>query len=276
MDSLKTIWHYQFETSKMLQVNNCKKIVVVFPSSMQNTYNELEKLEVTNCDLVEEIFELNFNENNSEEVMTQLKEVTIGRLSKLKKIWSGDPKGILSFQNLINVQLEYCASLKYLLPLSVATRCSHLKELCIKYCWNIKEIVAKEKKSIVNEDPIFEFNQLSILSLWSLYKLNGFYAGNHTLLCPTLRKIDVYKCTKLNLFRTLSTKSFNFQDDKHCVLTKQPLFIAEEVCTTTTVYFKFFSQYGIGVLHLKYQRVRWGCKTVINLMSFIDKIYIYL
>jgi len=228
MDNLKSIWHRQFKTLKMLEVNNCKKIAVVFPSSVQNTYNELEKLEVRNCSLVEEIFELDFNENNSEEVMTQLKEVTLDGLWELKNIWSGDPQGILSFQNLINVQLEYCTSLEYLLPLSVATRCSHLKELGIKYCGNIKEIVAKEKESSVNATPIFEFNQLSTLVLWGSDKLNGFYAGNHILACPSLREIYVCNCTKLNLFKTLSTTTF--QDDKHTVSTKQPLFIAEEVC----------------------------------------------
>ncbi|KEH40899.1 NBS-LRR type disease resistance protein [Medicago truncatula] len=229
MNNLKTIWHRQFEILKMLEVNNCKKIVVVFPSSMQNTYNELEKLEVTNCALVEEIFELNLNENNSDEVTTHLKEVTIDGLLKLKKIWSGDPEGILSFQNLIYVQLESCASLEYLLPFSVATRCSHLKELVIKWCENIKEIVAEEKESSLSAASIFEFNQLSTLLLWNLTKLNGFYAGNHTLACPSLRKINVSRCTNLKLFRTLSTRSSNFRDDKPSVLTQPPLFIAEEV-----------------------------------------------
>ncbi|XP_039690162.1 uncharacterized protein [Medicago truncatula] len=229
MNNLKTIWHRQFETSKMLEVNNCKKIVVVFPSSMQNTYNELETLKVTDCDLVEEIFELNFNENNSEEVTTHLKEVTIDGLLKLKKVWSGDPEGILSFRNLINVQLVSCTSLEYLLPLSVATRCSHLKELGIKWCENIKEIVAEEEESSLSAAPIFEFNQLSTLLLWNLTKLNGFYAGNHTLACPSLRKINVSRCTKLKLFRTLSTRSSNFRDDKPSVITQPPLFIAEEV-----------------------------------------------
>ncbi|KEH26494.1 NBS-LRR type disease resistance protein [Medicago truncatula] len=225
MASLKTIWHYQFETSKVLEVNNCKKIVVVFPSSMQNTYNELEKLEVTNCNSVEEIFELTFNENNSVEDTTHLKEVTIDGLWNLQKIWSEDPQGILSFQNLITVQVVSCESLEYLLPFSVATRCSHLKKLGIKWCRNMKQIVAEEKESRVNAATIFEFNQLSILLLWGLYKLNGFYAGNHTLACPSLKEISVSKSTKLNLFRTLS----NFHDNKHSVSTEQPLFIAEEV-----------------------------------------------
>ncbi|WJX37909.1 hypothetical protein P8452_25625 [Trifolium repens] len=230
MDNLNTTWHRQFETVKMLQVRNCKKIVVVFPSSMQETYNKLEMLEVTDCALVEEIFELSFNENNSNvENATHLKVVLDG-LPKLKNIWSGDCLRILSFQILIFVKLKNCASLEYLLPLSIATRCSHLKELHIDRCGNMKEIVPDEKESRLSVAPTFEFNQLSSLLLWNLHKLNGFYAKKHTLACPSLKKINVFKCAKLNLYRTLSTSNSNFQDGKLSVLTQQPPFIVEEGC----------------------------------------------
>ncbi|XP_004514678.1 uncharacterized protein [Cicer arietinum] len=231
MDNLKTIWHPQFETLKMLHVSNCKKIVVVFPSSMQKTYNKIELLEVTNCGLVEEIFELNSDEDSGVEAITNLKEVYIDGLSMLKKIWSGDPQGILSFQNLTNIQLNNCVCLEYLLPLSIATRCSDLKELHIKSCWNMKEIVAEEKES-KRATLKFEFNQLSTLLLWDLCHLKGFYAGNHTLTCPSLRKIDVYNCAKLTLYKSiLSTCSSqtSFRDDRFSILKQQPPFITEEV-----------------------------------------------
>ncbi|WJX10991.1 hypothetical protein P8452_01654 [Trifolium repens] len=231
MDNLKTIWHRQFETLKILQVNNCNTIVVVFPSSMQKTYNKLEILEVTNCGLVEEIFELSFNGSNSVEDTTHLTEVTIDGLPKLKKIWSRDPYGILSFQNLINIKVKSCESLEYLLPLSVATHCSHLKELDIKQCGKMKEIVAEEKESSnVNAAPIFEFNQLCSLLLWNLHRLKGFSAKKHTLACPYLKIIDVVNCPNLSLYRTLSTRRrSNTEDDKHSVSTQQPLFIVEQV-----------------------------------------------
>ncbi|GAU50692.1 hypothetical protein TSUD_410480 [Trifolium subterraneum] len=219
MDNLKTIWHHQFETVKMLQLNNCDKIVVVFPSSMQKTYNKLEMLEVTNCALVEEIFELNFKESSSVEDTTHL-----------KKIWSGDPQGILSFQNLSIVKVKSCEGLEYLLPLSIATRCSHLKELHIKNCGNMKEIVVEEKESSgVNATPIFVYNQLRTLSLWNLHRLKGFFAKKHTLACPSLKIIDVFYCPKLTLYKTLSTRSSNIRDDELFVSTQQPLFIVEEV-----------------------------------------------
>ncbi|XP_045824892.1 uncharacterized protein LOC123917265 [Trifolium pratense] len=228
MDNLNTIWHREFVTVKMLQVSNCKKIVVVFPSSMQKTYDKLEMLEVTDCALVEEIFELSFNENSSAENTTHLK-VVIDGLPKLKNIWSGDLRRILSFQTLIFVKLRNCESLEYLLPLPIATRCSHLQELHIDSCENMKEIVAEENESSVSAAPTFEFNQLTSLSLLYLDKLKGFYAKKHTLTCPSLKEIDVFDCAKLNLFRTLSTRSSNFQDYKLSVLSQQPLFIVEEV-----------------------------------------------
>jgi hypothetical protein len=99
----------------------------------------------------------------------------------------------------------------------------------------MKEIVAEEKESRLSAAPTFEFNQLSSLLLWNLVKLKGFYAKKHTLVCPSLKKIDVFNCVKLNLYRTLSTRISNFQDDKLSVLTQQPPFIVEEVCTS----FKF-------------------------------------
>lgn len=229
MDNLKTIWHPQFESLKSLEVNNCEKIVVVFPSSIQTTYNKLEILKVTNCAFVKKIFELSFN---CVEGTSHLKEVTIDGLPKLKKIWSKDPQRILSFQNLTNVQLIDCESLEYLLPLSVATCCSHLKELVIKQCSCMKEIVAKEKESRVCEAPIFEFNQLNTLILWTSNKLKCFYVGKHILSCPSLRRIDVFNCSKLTLYKTLSSNSSKsrFQYDKLSVITERPLFIAEEVC----------------------------------------------
>ncbi|KAL5067586.1 hypothetical protein RYX36_018473 [Vicia faba] len=229
MDKLKTIWHHQFGSLKSLHVNNCKIIVVIFPSSMQKTYNKLEMLEVTNCSLVEEIFELTFS---CIEDTTHLKKVTIIGLPKLKKIWSQDPKEILSFQNLTDVQLNDCESLEYLLPFSVATTsCSLLKELVIKDCASLNRIVAEEKESRVCASPIFMFNQLNTLVLWNSNKLKCFYVGEHTLSFPSLRKIDVFRCSKLNLYRTLSTGSSksSFQHDKLSVVTQQPPFIAEEV-----------------------------------------------
>ncbi|XP_061364302.1 uncharacterized protein LOC133307764 [Gastrolobium bilobum] len=229
MKNLETIWHWQFDTVKTLQVKNCEKIVVVFPSSVLETYNNLEMVEVTDCALVEEIFELTSNEKSCIEDTTHLKTITLEDLPKLKKTWSRDPQGILGFHDIENVNVISCGSLDCLFPLSVAIHCSHLKELYIKFCGNMKEIVAEMEESTWST-PKFEFDELNILLLWSLPKLKGFYAGYHTLACPSLRKIEATGCAKLNLFKTLSTSSHErFLDDKLPVSVQQSLFSVEEV-----------------------------------------------
>lgn len=228
MKVLKTIWHCHFDTVKTLQVANCEKIVVMFPT--QKTYHNLETLEVMDCASVEEIFELTSSENSSIEDTMHLKEITLERLPKLKKIWSMDPQGILCFPNLENVQLDKCEILEYLFPYSVATCCSHLKKISIKGCQNMKVIVAEKRESTCTT-PIFQFDQLNTLLLWNLYKLKGFYAGNHTLECPSLIKLNVAGCAKLSLFRTSSTSNLErFGEHKLRLSIQQPAFIIEEVC----------------------------------------------
>jgi len=229
MENLKTIWHHQFDSLKTLKVNKCDKITVVFPSSLQKTYNNLEMLDITNCDSVEEIFEFSSKEKGSKEDATHLKEITLRGMPKLKNIWSMDPQGILSFHNLENVSVENCESIEYLFPLSVALCCSHLEILWVQWCGSMKEIVA-EKKGSVSTTPIFVFNQLNTLMLWDLPKLKAFYAVNHTLTCPSLRKQFVSGCSKLNLFKSSITSIHKkLQNRKLHIAEEVPLFIVEKV-----------------------------------------------
>ncbi|KAK2360645.1 hypothetical protein QL285_085892 [Trifolium repens] len=231
MENLKTVWHYQFGTVTTLEVQNCEKIVAVFPSSMEKSYHNLEMLVVKDCALVEHIFELSSTENSSTESETQLKVITLDQLPKLIKIWSRDPQGILSFYNLQSVSLYDSENMEYLFPFSVATACLHLEELHIKYCRKMKEIVSGKTESTC-ASPTFEFNQLHTIYFGNLNSLKGFYAGNHILACPSLRKLDVYGCAKLNLFKTVapSASSLLRCEDENLSDLFLPLFFVEEVC----------------------------------------------
>ncbi|KAL1368277.1 hypothetical protein AAHE18_02G110100 [Arachis hypogaea] len=227
MKSLKKIWYKEFSKVKTLQVNNCEKIRVIFPSSMQKAYNDLEALMVIDCVSVEEIFQLSSDENCNTE-RTQLKKITLKKLPKLKQIWSKDPEGTLCFCNLEEIYVETCENLEFVFPCSVATSCSHLKELSIKWCGNMKEIVALKDEPTVSTTS-FEFNHLNTLLLWRLYNLKGFYAGNHTLTCPSLRKLDVTLCVKLNLYRTLSTSGHQKLPDQAYIVSTEQQLVAEQV-----------------------------------------------
>jgi hypothetical protein len=122
--------------------------------------------------------------------------------------------------------------MEYLFPFSVATACPHLEELHIKLCGKMKEIVS-EKTDSTRASHRFEFNQLNTILFWNLYSLKGFYAGNHILACPSLRKLDVSKCAKLNLYKTAAPPASSLQiceDENLSDFLFQPLFIVEEVC----------------------------------------------
>ncbi|XP_057745253.1 uncharacterized protein LOC130963123 [Arachis stenosperma] len=227
MKSLKKIWHKEFSKVKTLQVKNCEKIRAIFSSSMQKAYNDLETLMVTDCVSVEEIFQLSSDENYSTE-QTQLKKITLERLSKLKQIWSKDPERALNFCNLEEINVESCINLEFVFPCSVATSCSHLKELTIKWCQNMKEIIAFKEESMFSSIS-FEFNHLNTLVLWDLLKLKGFYARNYTLSCPSLRKLHVSECVKLNLYRSLSTSSHQKLSDEEYIISTQQHLVAEQV-----------------------------------------------
>jgi hypothetical protein len=122
--------------------------------------------------------------------------------------------------------------MEYLFPFSVATACPHLEVLEIKYCGKMKEIVSKKTDS-TGASPIFEYNQLHTIFFWGLHSLKGFYAGNHILACPSLRKLDVSDCAKLNLYKTVAPSASSLQiceDENLSDFLFQPLFIVEEVC----------------------------------------------
>jgi hypothetical protein len=121
--------------------------------------------------------------------------------------------------------------MEYLFPFSVATGRSHLEELHISFCRKMKEIVS-EKTDSTCASPTFEFNQLNTIFFWDLDSLESFYAGNHMLAYPSLRKLDVTGCAKLNLYKTVAPSASNFQrcQDENLSNVFQPLFIAEEVC----------------------------------------------
>ncbi|KAL4337840.1 hypothetical protein AHAS_Ahas12G0150400 [Arachis hypogaea] len=227
MKSLKKIWHKEFSKVKTLQVKNCEKIRAIFSSSMQKVYNDLETLMVTDCASVEEIFQLSSDENYSTE-QTQLKKITLKGLSKLKQIWSKDPEKALNFCNLEEISVEICKDLEFVFPCSVATSCSHLKEFTIKWCENMKEIIAFKEEPMFSSIS-FEFNHLNTLVLWDLHKLKGFYARNYTLSCPSLRKLDITGCVKLNLYITLSTSSHQKLSDEEYIISTQQHLVAEQV-----------------------------------------------
>ncbi|XP_054779858.1 uncharacterized protein LOC129287661 [Prosopis cineraria] len=68
----------------------------------------------------------------------------------------------------------------------------------------MKEIVSAKARPL-DCPPKFEFNHMSSLVLWNLTELQGFFTGNHSLACPSLKQLDVRGCFKWELFMKQGT-----------------------------------------------------------------------
>ncbi|XP_037496115.1 uncharacterized protein LOC105647848 [Jatropha curcas] len=236
MHTLKMIWNDElwedsFCRLKVLEVKHGKELLKVFPSKQLLRFKNLEILMVNDCNLVEEVFDLQVLMKIQEETdvvattQTQLRFLNITGLPNLKNVWNGDPSGILSFRYVQNVYAWNCPNLKELFPFSIAQCLPQLELLDIDGC-GMEEIVAKEERA--EATPKFTFSRLKSLTLWRLYGLKCFYSENHILECPRLEKLSVYRCDKLEIFTSepgdLQTMDLEKQETQLKIQVPQPFF----------------------------------------------------
>ncbi|KAK6289412.1 hypothetical protein POUND7_000953 [Theobroma cacao] len=149
-------------------------------------------------------------------------ELCIYNLPKLKHVWNKDPQGSLAFQNLREVSVWRCESLKNLFPASIAKDLPQLEYLSISRC-GVEEIVSAGDGL---EQPVrFKFPRVSSLALTNLTELKCFYPGQHTILWPTLKKLETACST---LIKIIASEGFSIHDRRESIK-GQPLFLGEEV-----------------------------------------------
>ena len=211
---------------KSLEVTNCNKLLTIFQSNMLERILRLESLIICDCELVEQIFDLQgvyFEESNPAKE-TLLRELNIVDLPKLKHIWNKDPHKMFSFQKLNSVKIHHCMSLKYLFPVSIAESLCELEQLCVDNC-GVEEIVGDDQRE-TKVAVTFVFPQLTSLELKYLPQLKTFYRGVHTSQWQNLKWLTMCDCDKVELF---ASELFNFQENNKGQhgSSVQPLFIVE-------------------------------------------------
>ncbi|TYK07712.1 disease resistance protein [Cucumis melo var. makuwa] len=218
MDALETLWVNEaasgsFTKLKKVDIRHCKKLETIFPNYMLNRMTNLERLNVTDCSSLVEIFQVKkipvINANQVTAVgANHLKELKLLRLPKLKHIWSSDPHKFLSYPSLQLVHTIHCQSLLNLFPVSIAKDLVRLEVLKIQFC-GVEEIVAKRgDDGDGDDDASFVLSGLTSLTLWNLFEFKRFYPGRYTLECPSLTALDVRHCKSFKLMEgTLENSS---------------------------------------------------------------------
>ncbi|XP_045802773.1 uncharacterized protein LOC123896433 [Trifolium pratense] len=236
MEHLKSLWHNELAPNsfcklKKLKIRSCNKLSNVFPSYVLDKLQNLEKLTVTDCPVLEVEFEtqsLQVEGGRQTRLEMQLGTLILENLPKLKHIWSGNPNESFKFQNLCILKVMHCESLNHVFPLSLAKELQHLQAIYIRVC-GVESIVARDEMVDTSPKPILIFPELKSLRFRNLTQLQNFYPGLHTLDFPVLRDVDVFHCDKLVLFEPMS---LNYQDNVTVDII--PLLSIEKVVSNTS------------------------------------------
>ncbi|XP_062021873.1 uncharacterized protein LOC133738359 [Rosa rugosa] len=204
----KEIWNSRlspnsFSELRELTVEDCDKLLHLVPTQMQNRLQRLESIGVFNCSSLEEIFEvgrLTVNEGNASisqsykipsNISQSDQEMQINDIMDFKQSCQG-------FQNLTELEVRSCGSLRYLLSPSIARGLAKLKYLTIRSCEMIEAIVAADEGEETEDESMLP--QLYYLALVDLPNLGSFSQGKYTFDWPLVEWIIINKCNKMNNF----------------------------------------------------------------------------
>ena len=151
MERLTTIWPnqcgpYSYNTLDSVAIEECPKLVTIFPNHMIGRISLLVRLKDVNCESVIEIFDIQdtIQSNVATEKETCLRYVHVANLPNLKSIWNRDPKGILSFKYLEKVRVSRCPNFKNLIPAFMANKLENIESLTAKDCDDVEEIICRK------------------------------------------------------------------------------------------------------------------------------------
>ncbi|XP_027351357.1 uncharacterized protein LOC113862472 [Abrus precatorius] len=274
MAKLNTIWQenvglHSFRSLDSLTITECHKLVTIFPSYMGQRILSLHSLVIIDCKLVENIFDFGNIPRPSNRNETNLHNVDLQLLPNLMHVWKEDSGDTLKYNNLQNISIYGSPNLKYLFPFSVANELEKLQSLEVIGCWGMKEIVAWDKGS--NETAItFKFPHLNMVSLQQLFELGSFYRGNHTLEWPSLKKMLILNCYKLEI---LNTETIISQMKPIVLATEKVIYNLEYMAMSLNVA-KLLQNYIISVhrMHKLQSLVLFGLKNTEILFWFLHRL----
>ncbi|KAK9290792.1 hypothetical protein L1049_008970 [Liquidambar formosana] len=180
---------------RSMEVYSCNNLLNVFSSNLVQSLQNLDQLEVENCDSLELVFDfvgINIEEGRATSVLTCLKNLKLVCLPKLTRLWKNAPPQIQGFQSLLSVEVGDCPSLKNIFTPSIARLLVKLEELQVSNC-AIMEIVGKdEEDGEENEDvtKLIVFPQLNSLRLENLPDLVSFGPESYTFEWPALKELS--------------------------------------------------------------------------------------
>ncbi|KAI3896302.1 hypothetical protein MKX03_009666 [Papaver bracteatum] len=129
------------ETAALVGCSNLKSMASLITSSRGSGFDNMKRLEISNCIEMECILNSStlVNEEIPKTLFTALEVLSLSWLGSLKEVFHG-PMPAFSLENLKHVQLEYCPKLVCVFSLEIMLKLKNLEELKVAYCDGLKEV----------------------------------------------------------------------------------------------------------------------------------------
>ncbi|XP_031391428.1 uncharacterized protein LOC116203696 [Punica granatum] len=201
-----------FGALKYLTIEDCGFLTVAAVPSDKSLLLiwPLRKLEIRNCGAVQEVFE----PPRADDALANLClwELHLRDLPMLRLIFPKDFHRTFSFIQLHTLQVHNCSCLLNILTPNMVLHLPSIKQIEIKDCTMLEEIIAKEKEGEEIQESIIRFPKLKNLVLDGLAALKSFYPGDCRLEFPSLGTMTIKNCPEMVRFAH-PTASIREDDD---------------------------------------------------------------
>nr|KAJ0220422.1 hypothetical protein LSAT_V11C200051130 [Lactuca sativa] len=182
-----------------------RSIEKIIPANELVRLQKLEKIQVKECNLVEEVFEVlegtssGFDESQITLVkLPNLTQVKLVGLHCLSHIWKSNPSTVFEFPNLTRVSIEICYSLEHVFSSAMVGSLKQLKELQIINCDNMEVVFVQDGNFVVEEEEESD-GKMNEIVLPRRPKSLELYARNRWTLFefPNLTRVCIERCGRL-------------------------------------------------------------------------------
>ncbi|XP_056173064.1 uncharacterized protein LOC115662003 [Syzygium oleosum] len=223
--NLEKICHGQFSskffsTLKVVRVESCDKMEVLFPLSVVSELQELEEIEVVSCKLMRGIVEA---DDCGKVELPNLRVLKLRDLPKIKNFFNaGSAPSSSTSDNQVSTQIAFFNGQQVALPRletleitrldnlgfmfspSTVKSLAQLKKLSVQYCEKMEAIITEEEGLGMETSETLLFPMLTDLSLEWLESLTCFSRvkceNGYTLMFPLLEDVIVTRCLNMNSF----------------------------------------------------------------------------
>ncbi|KAG8479960.1 hypothetical protein CXB51_024974 [Gossypium anomalum] len=193
-----------FPQLNSLRIKGIPDLIFFCSGNFNIEFPLLKELTIWDCPKLKEFISKSSSESgmhtlfNEKVAVPSLETMTISMLSNVKMIFHTDlPPN--SFHYLRNLSVSECESLKNLLPATIAKHLPQLKDLSIRNCQCLNEIIFTEEIEEEGKDVIC-FPRLNSLRMDCLRNLIFFCPGDYNIEFHLLKELEIKDCPKLKEF----------------------------------------------------------------------------